>query len=236
MGEKKGLHLQKIPIVLLSVSLLLLFCCRPSPVLLSPFPEKIRTVQGFASLKITGDQGFSRSKFSFLFQLPDKGRIEVFDFLGRTLYQIVIKETQAFLVVPSKRIYWQSNQKDIIDKFIGFRLDMTEVASFLSGQWSELENKRGGQDKDFWIIQRDIKGRVTQGKKQGMRFQVIEHIEDTALIRSLRFHNRFQTGKLNILSIDFNNPAKKDFFSLSFVDGFERKSWEEIRTMMDHED
>lgn len=211
------------------------FYCRRSPVLLSPYPEQIETIQGFASLKIKGTDSFSRSKFSFLFSLPDKARIEVFDFLGRTIYQIIIKDKRAFLVVPSKKIYWLSTEEEIIEKFIGCKLSLAETASFLSGQWKYLKEKAEDKNKDSWDIKRNREGKVIRGEKSGMTFQVNEYIEGTDLIENVSFENRFQEGQLKILSIDFNNPVKENFFSFSFIESFQRRSWDEIKEVMGHE-
>jgi len=229
------LALRKIRIAFLCLWVVFSFNCRTSPTLVSSFPEQIETIQGFASLKIKGTKEFSRSKFSFLFSLPDKARIEVFDFLGRTIYQILIKENKAFLVVPSKKIYWQSTEEEIIDKFIGSKLSLYEAVSFLSGQWKYLQKKERNMGKDTWDITRNTEGRVIRGQKKGMSFQVNEYIDDTPLIQSLSFENRFQEGKLKILSIEFNDPVKEDLFSLSFVDNYQKKSWNEIKELVSHE-
>ena len=203
--------------------------------MLSPFPDQIETIQGFASLRIAGPEGYSRSKFSFLFVHPEKAKIEVFDFLGRTLYQIIIDEDRAFLVVPSKKIYWKSTEEEIMDKFIGSKLSVNEVKSFLSGHWGYLGKKTGEGNKSSWVIKRNTDGKVVQGQKQDMSFQVNEYIDDTRLIRTLDFENRYQEGKLKILSIGFNEPAKESLFSFSFMRSFEKKSWNEIKDMIDHE-
>jgi outer membrane biogenesis lipoprotein LolB len=224
---------QKIRIVFLFFVIFLLFECRPSTVLLSPIPDQVETIQGFAALKINGSEGFSKSRFSFLFNIPDQSKIEVFDFLGRTIYQIIVKGNKAFLVVPSKKIYCQSTEKDIIEQFIGSRLSIEEVMSFLSGQWSLMKEKE--IKGDSWIIKRDSEGKVVQGAKHDMSFQVNEYIDDTPLIQSLEFENRFQKGELKVLSIDFNSPIRENLFSLSFMKNFKEKSWDEMYKIIENE-
>lgn len=76
----KALRISLFLIVFLAVFFLVY--CRPSPVILLPLPSEIERIEGYASLRISGDQGSSRSKFSFLFQLPHQGRIEVSNILG----------------------------------------------------------------------------------------------------------------------------------------------------------
>lgn len=167
--------------------------------------------------------------------LPDKGRIEAFDFLGRTLYQIIIVDDKAYLVAPSKKVYWKSGEEEIIEKFLGFRLSLAEIFAVLTGQWSGLGVQTENKELSLWEIKKDREGRIVQGKKQGMTFQVNEYIEGTDLIRTLSFKSQFQSGKLNILSIDFSDTGKEGLFSLSFTREFEEKSWDEIKTIMSHE-
>jgi hypothetical protein len=116
LNEGQSKDRQKIKVLKASLftivffGIFFLFSCRPSPVILLPLPSKVERIEGYASLKITGDQGSSRSKFSFLFQLPHQGRIEVSDILGRTIYQIIVAEDKAAFIVPSKRVYWQGRR------------------------------------------------------------------------------------------------------------------------------
>ncbi len=229
------MYLQKAKIVIFCIGLVFSLSCRPSRVLLSPYPDKIETIEGFASLKITGEEGYSRSKFSFFFSIPDKGKIEAFDFLGRTIYQIIIEKERAFLVVPSKKIYWESTEERIIDTFIGAKMTLSEVICFLIGEWDSLGEKREDKSQDPWIIKKDNKGRVIEGKKKDMSFTVSEYIDGTGLIRSLDFGNRFQKGTLKVLGIDFNSPVNQSHFSLSFIKDFEEKSWEEIQKIIYNE-
>ena len=227
--------LQKVRIAVFCIGLVFFFSCRPSHVLLSPYPDRIETIEGFASLKLIGAEGYSRSRFSFFFSIPDKGKIEAFDLLGRTIYQIIIDKERAFLVVPSKKVYWESTEERIIDTFIGARLAMSEVICFLIGKWDYLREKGKDKSQDLWDIKKDNEGRVVEGRKQGMSFTVSGYIEGTGMIRSLDFKNRFQKGTLKVLGIDFNSPAKKSHFSMSFIKDFEEKSWEEIQKIINHE-
>ncbi len=92
--------------------------CRPSQVLISPIPSDIKSMEGYASLRITTGQSAARSKFSFLLSLPNQGRMEVSDFLGRSIYQIFIVENKSYLVVPSKKVFWQGEEEEIIGKLM----------------------------------------------------------------------------------------------------------------------
>jgi len=207
---------------------LLLFAagCRPSRVLLSPVPDRIDAVEGYASLTITGDQGTDRTKFSFVFQIPERGRIEVSDFLGRTLYQIIINDQGAYFVVPSKKVYWQGPEEEIIDKFFGFGLALDEIVFLISGQRFESEEE---SPLSAWTLSRDGRGRVVAGQRNELRFSVLEFIEGTGLAETLEYEHPLNRGKMRILRMAFNPAVNPRAFETPFLGRFSRKSWEEIQ-------
>lgn len=208
-------------------------CCQPRPLSLSPIPSRIDRIEGHASLIISGDQGTARSKFSFLFQLPDRGRIDVTGGLGSTIYRIVIRGGTAFFVVPSKKVYWQGQEEDIIDKFMGFRLSLAEMIHLLSGNWSdrEMSNLEGLND---WSLEKDQEGRIVSGKRNDLQFEVEDFIGDSPFAQSLRFEHPLNTGHVRILSIDLNQPAKPNVFSTEFTKRYQPKSWQEIQELLNH--
>ncbi|MFC2158878.1 hypothetical protein ACFLT9_13680, partial [Acidobacteriota bacterium] len=117
--------------------LLLLFAaCSPSHIFLTPVPKQIESIEGHAKLSLASEGGSGSSRFSFLFHMPDQGRIEVSNFLQGTLYQILIDRGEAFFILPSKRVFWQGEEEEIIDKFLGFGLKLEEMINLLSGQWT----------------------------------------------------------------------------------------------------
>lgn len=198
-----------------------------------PLPSRIDRIEGFASLRVKGEQGTAKSKFSFLFQLPNQGRIDVTTVLGKTLYQIIVDEEEAFLLIPSKKVFWQGEEEEIIDKFLGFRLNLDELVSLLSGQWSgpRWDFKEEDWLKE-WILERDTQGRIVRGKKGGLFFEVKEFFKNTSVIRLLTFYHPLSSGHLKILTIDFNQPLKAGVFSHRFLDRYERKTWAEIEEML----
>jgi hypothetical protein len=211
--------------------LILLGSCHSSKVLFAPHPSSVQSIEGYASLRIKGDQGSYRSKFSFLFQLPDQGKIVVFDPLGRTVYQIVVIHGQSYLVVPSKRAYWEGDEEDIIDNFLGFRLNLKEMIFLLSGSKEEMS----GQDKldlEDWFFIKDEGGRIKEAMKRNLRIMMEEFFENTPYARILIFDHPVNTGRLKILRMAFNQPYDSGVFSTEFLGRFERKSWEEIQEMM----
>ena len=222
----------------LSFVLLLLVCCRPTGVLLQPVPVNIDRIEGHASLKISGEQGSARSKFAFLFQLPHQGRIEVSDFLlGRTLYQIIVDRERAVFLVPSKKVYWEGEEEEIIDYFLGFRLSLDEMINLIKGKWEErAQEVRREKNMESWDLKRDERGRILAGTRGNLHFEVKEFLSGSHIPRILIFQHPLNSGRLKILRIDFNRPAKKkNAFSLSFLDNYRRVSWEEIEKILANE-
>lgn len=215
--------------------LLFLSSCRPSSICLSPLPSQIERIEGYASLRITEDQGSARSKFSFLFQLPNQGRIEVANFLGTTLYQIIIDEGEAFLLVPSKKVYWHGEEDEIIGKFLGFRLNLHEMISLLSGQWRGEKNQVGTRNwRGDWTLEKDEKGRIEYGRRGELWFEIKEFFNSTTFARLIIFEHPLNKGRLRILNIGLNRPLKKEGFSKAFLENYEQKTWLEIQEMLDN--
>lgn len=175
-------------------------------------------------------------RFSFLFSLPHKGRIESFDLLGRTLYFILIDEETSFFVLPSKKVYWQGDVEEIITKSIGFPLNQYEMISLLQGQWdSEVEDLKARGDFYEWHFTRDEKGRIIAGQRGEFRFEIKEFFPDSQFARLLFFYHSWSKGQLKILSLDFNQPLKSEAFSTSFLKDYEPKTWAEIERLIENE-
>jgi len=239
-GQSKGkqnINVLKVSLFLIVfLAIYFLSHCRPSPVILLPLPSKIERIEGYASLRITGDQGSSRSKFSFLFQLPHQGRIEVSNILGRTLYQIIVAEEKAAFIVPSKKVYWQGEEEEIILYFLGFRLNLYEMINLLSGKWEgEKMGHEGEEDREIWSFAKDERGRIMAGERGEFRFEVKEFFADTPFARILAFQHPMNDGRLKVLRINLNQPLKKGIFSLSVLGKYERKSWAEIEKILANE-
>jgi hypothetical protein len=215
---------------------LLLFsvCCRPARILTSPVPDQIKNLQGYASLSMKSEGGSSRSKFSFLLVLPDQGRIDVTDFLGRALYQIIIDRGSAYLVIPSKRVYWQGVEEAVIEKFLGFPVALEEMISIFSGRWPVPE--KDGMKFDPWVLEKDERGRVLSGQREDLRFMVEEFIAETHIIRRLVFEHPHTQGNLKITRIDFNQLYRAEAFNLGFLSKFVQKTWPEIQELLSDTD
>jgi hypothetical protein len=229
----EGFILQKVQVVVICLALAVLACCQPSPISLTPLPSRIDRMEGHASLTISGEQGASKSKFSFLFQLPSRGRIDVTGALGRIVYRIVIYEGEAYFIVPSKKVYWQSQEEEIIDKFVGFRLNLTEMINLLSGDWNDPEGLHA-EGVEGWSFAKDQDGRIISGQRQDLWFEIEEFIGETSFARRLRFKHALNTGQVKVLSLGLNRPIKPNVFSTKFIEKYQPKTWAEIQEMLNH--
>lgn len=220
--------------VLWSGSCLLFFflsACQHAPISLGPLPSRIETIEGHASLRISGDQGSSRSKFAFVFQLPNRARIEVSGALGRVLYRILIVEGGAYFIVPSKRVYWQGREEQIIDKFLGFQLNLSEMINLLSGRW-----RKGGEEieaiAEGWSLEKTQDGRIVSGQRGDLWFKITEFIDNTPFAQRLVFEHPLSSGQLKMLSMGLNKPVNEKVFSQQFLERYVPKTWEEIQELV----
>ncbi|MGB2764523.1 MAG: hypothetical protein WBC02_03950 [Candidatus Aminicenantaceae bacterium] len=230
---KLNIVLQALLFALFFLPLFFIIHCRPSRISLLPLPSRIERIEGYASIKVTEERESVRSKFFFLFKLPHQGRIEVFHMMGRTIYQIIVNEEKAVFLLPSKKIYWQGEEEEIIDKLLGFRLNLYEMINLLSGKWEdrELETKNE-KSLGSWNFIKDEKRRIKSGQRGEFHFEVKEFFQNTPFARILTFNHLQSRGRLKILNINLNQPIKKGTFSLSFLDKYKRKSWAEIEKIL----
>lgn len=216
------------------LAIILLTSCHPSRVFLSPTPSHIERIEGYASLRISTEQDSVRSNFSFLFQLPDQGKFDVSNPFGQTLYQIIITRGEAFLVIPSKKVYWKGEEEEIIIKFFGFQLSLTEMFSLLSGQWPEEEGQSHVErGQETWTFEKDENGRIKAANRGNLRFEMREFFKDTPYARVLEFEHPLSEGRLRILHIGFDQSVKRNMFEIGFMQNFGRKSWAEILEIID---
>ncbi len=225
--------MQKALVVGICLLASFLSCCRPSVLSLSPLPARIERIEGHASLKILTSQETARSKFSFLFNLPSKGRIEVTGALGSVLYRILIDEGEAYFIVPSKKVYWQGQEEEIIYEFLGFRLNLAEMINLFSGDWGK-QNQVFAGDLEGWSFVRDQKNRIKAGQRGDLWFEVKEFIEETPLARRIVFNHSLSSGQLKVLGLGLNQPIKENVFSRKFLEKYQPKSWAEIRDLIHH--
>ncbi len=207
--------------------------CLPARYSVPTVPSSLESIEGYGALRITGDQGASKIRFSFLFSLPHRGRIESFDYIGRSLYYILIDKEKSFFVLPTKKVYWQGNVEEITFRSLGFRLNQYEMVSLLSGRWTgEQTSLEAKEALEKWNLERDGKGRIVTGEREEFRFKVQEYFADTSFARLLLFFHPWSKGQLKILKLNFNQAIKPAAFSQPFLERYEMKSWAEIEELL----
>lgn len=231
---ERGCFVKKAIAAVICLVVGVLASCQPPPISLSPVPSRIERIEGHASLVINGDQGTARSKFSFLFQLPDRGRIDVSGALGRVLYRIFIQGGEAYFIVPSKKVYWKSQEEEIIHKFMGFRLGLAEMINLLSGNWKD-QDPLPAESQGNWVFSQDNRGRIVSGQRDDLRFEVKAFIEETPFARLFTFEHPSSTGQVKVLSMDLNRPIKPNVFSRRFIEKYQAKTWAEIQEILNNE-
>lgn len=208
------------------LAVLLFAACRSPHVLLTPVPQEIQRIEGHASLVLSVEGQKARSKFSFAFQLPGKGRISVSNFLGQTLYQILSLEGEAYFILPGKRAYWRAGEEEIFEKFLGFPLSLSEVIALISGEWAGLSGPRG------WNFERDPEGRIIEGRRRGLSFGIEQFIGKTAFPKSLVYSHTGSEGRMRMISLRLNSELPDNVFGDTLLKRFTRKTWEEIEALI----
>jgi outer membrane biogenesis lipoprotein LolB len=214
-------------VVLLAISALI--SCFPTRPSFSPLPPHVESIEGYASLRLTRDGETVKSRFSFLFLLPGQGRIDIFDPLGRTVSSLFIEADEAFFVLPSKKIYWETTREEALSRFLGFALAPQEMTAILSGKPEDL---RG------WELLRDSRDRVYRGLRGDIQFEVRQFFDGSRLPQLLALAHGGDRGSLRILRLNFNEPLKKNAFRLSFLqdEKYTATTWAGIEKWLRHED
>jgi len=213
-----------------SAAAVFLTACGTRPPVLGPVPQQIREIEGYVSLRISADGETAKFKFSFVLEPPDRGRVEVRDFLNRTVVEILARENKtAFLILLRERAYYEGSPENIIDKFLGFPLTLEETANLISGRWDKAQ-------AGSWALEADAGGRWVAGGRRDFRFMVREFFPGSPVPRRLDFESGPRRGSLTVLALGFNRPLKGGLFAADFLKSFTPKSWEEIERLLRHED
>jgi outer membrane biogenesis lipoprotein LolB len=215
-------------LALLVQGIIPLISCLPTRPSFAPLPSKIESIEGYASFRITREGASAKSRLTFVFRLPDQGRIEVSDPLGRTVSLLIFGESGAFFVLPAKKTYWQATREEVMSKLLGFDLSPEELTDLLSGYEEHLSG---------WVLDRDGRDRVTGGRRGEVRFEVRRFFQDGRLPQSLYLAGAGNEGSLRILRLSFNQPQKKDAFRPIFLESgkYAAVSWAEIEEWLHHE-
>jgi hypothetical protein len=205
--------------------LVLTSCAKRVPVLVPP-AAGVEAVAGYGSASVEGGEMALKGKFAFNFRAPGLGRVEAFDPFGRMAYYIIFAADQAYLVLPSKKVYAKEAPQTLMSRFLGLSLLPDEVILLVGGQWKDGE--AAGGPGGAWALERDGQGRVARGEKNGFRFEVTEFFPGAGVPRVFRFSRTEASGRVKILSLVFNPPLRPEAFETPFLKTFALKSLEEI--------
>ncbi len=174
-----------------------------------------------------------KGKFSFVFRRPGRGRVDVSGPFGTTAYFLLFEGDAARLVVPSKKVYAEVPSGTLMSRFLGFELRPDEVLRLLAGQWPE-----GAPEADpgpAWALDRDGRGHVVRGERDGFVFEVPEFFPGTGVPRSIRFSRDASSGRMKILSLRFNPADRPQAFGTAFLERYSRRTWEEMQDILRNE-
>ncbi len=208
-------------------------CLGRSPVLAPP-PTEITAAEGYGHAVIEGEEGIVKGKFSFLFRRPDLGRIDALDPLNRTAYFVITRGPDAYLVIPSKRVYVQDRPEFLFRRLLGFPVTPGEAISLLSDRWPDTCPQE--ESPDQWKLDTDERGRVVRGEKNRLSFAVEAFYRKAGVPKEIRFSDGRVSAFLRVLSVRFNPLPLPGAFETQFVKVFAPKSWEEIQEIMKDED
>jgi hypothetical protein len=204
--------------------------CRSSRLSLGP-SVTLESVEGYASLRLTGPKGSGKSDLSFFIQPPDTARVDVFDPLGRTLVTLISLGGEAYFVAVPQRAYWRGNRDELLGKLLGFDLTPGELAGLLSGRWDSA-SARSGEAWSGWTLTRDARGRVVRAQRRDAVLEVVDFFSGGATPHTLIFRGPSVSGRLKVIDLRFNVGPQAGAFRLGFLEGFAARSWEEMERLL----
>ncbi|OQX54189.1 MAG: hypothetical protein B5M54_05815 [Candidatus Aminicenantes bacterium 4484_214] len=208
----------------LGLIILGIFCqCRVPSLYLEQVPSQITTMEGYASLVIKDENHLSRSKVSFFVLLPDRARLDIADPLGRTRAQILFLSPRAYLVLPGKKVYWEGREEELFANFFGL--------TFTWREWNNLLINQEALAAD-WQVTRDVAGRIRQGSRENLTFEIQNYAQQTAVVTELKIS--FPRGEVRwrLTKILFNHPSQAGIFSLDFMNRYQRQNWAEMEEFL----
>ncbi len=201
-------------------------CTRRAPVLVPPSCG-VEAVDGFGSASIQGTETAVKGKFAFLFRRPGLGRVEAVDPIGRTVFIILFREDRAWFVLPGKKIYAEDGPGTMMTRFLGLSLLPDEILNLLGGAWTDDGPGSG------WSVERDERGRVVSGGRDGFGFTVREFFPGAGVPREIGLSGPASTGRMKVLKLSFNPAPRDEAFDASFLRAFARKTWDEILELLE---
>ena len=217
------------------VAVWLFQACVTGPPKLAPVPDRVDSLDGFGSISVRGGEIAVKGRFAFVFQRPDFGRIEALDPFGRTISILLFGGGTAYMILPSKGVYWSGPEENLMDKFLGFGLRASEVSTLIGGRWEDRPPGDTVQGP-AWSIEKDGQGRALKGSRDGFLFETAEFFQGTSVPRAIVFSGPKGSGRLRVLKIHFNTPRRGDPFGLAVLKALREKTWPEIEAYLRDED
>ena len=118
----------------LIASLALLAACRPSRLQVIPVPPEVRSIEGYGTVKISRGGESGRSRFAFSLEAGKRGKVEVLDPLNRAAAEIFLAPGEAYVVLRRDKVFWKAAPEEVIERFLGVRLGLDDVAGLLCGR------------------------------------------------------------------------------------------------------
>jgi len=196
------------------------------PVLVPP-SGGVEAVDGFGSASLRGEDAVVKGKFAFLFRRPGLGRVEAVDPIGRTAFLMIFRGDRAYFIVPGKKAYAEEGPETMMERFLGISLPPDEALRLLSGTWADAGAGSG------WGVERDDRGRVARGGRDGFAFTVREFFPGAGVPRDIGLSGPGTSGRMKVLKIGFNPPLREAAFDVSFLRGYALKTWDEIMGLTD---
>lgn len=216
-------------VVIAASVLLLAAACRPGRIALGPVPERIESVQGYASIRTIRSGAASRARLAFRLVPPGMARLEALDPLNRTIFQVTVDGEEAVLVVPSRKAFWSGPRADVLDAGLGFPLSAAEMAGLLAGRGPDAP-------ADEWALIRDGQGRIDSGSRRGFSFRVEEFFPRADVPRRISFTAEEASGTLTVLGLTFNAAAPGASAPLRIPPGYARLTKPEMTRLLRDED
>jgi outer membrane biogenesis lipoprotein LolB len=205
-----------------------LFSCYPSRPSVAPLPPTVKSIEGYASFRLTREGKTAKSRLSVVFRVPDRGRVEIIDPLGRTASLLFLADDQAYLVLPGKGAYWRSDRDEVMSRLLGFALSPGTLTDLLTGRAERLAD---------WDLETDSRGRVIRGRQGKLFFEIRQFFEPGPLPRLLVLSSEGAKGSLRILRMNFNQSLRADAFRLFFLEdeAYRSATWDEVERWLREE-
>lgn len=223
-------RLSPLPLAV-AIALVAVPACAPRPPRLVPPAGGVAAVEGVGSASVAGAEASVKGRFAFSFRRPDRGRVEAFDPLGRTVFLIVFRDGRGWFVLPNRKVYAEDDAGTMMGRVLGVALEPGDAVLLLSGVWpSDAAAAAGG---DAWVPERDAEGRLASGRRGGYAFAVEAFFPGDGVPRAIGLAGPGTTGKIKVAKLAFDPPERPEAFDTGFLRGYAAKTWEEILELVE---